>query len=169
MSTPYAGAETYHATIDVLEGTDPRNAESVAVALRQLADRAAWLAANIGGGGAPAPYEGSGQTTDATPLTLITIAAADLPDDSAFAIRGVGVSRSSTGDALIHEFRFLFKKVAGVLSGAHSSDSTFGDSSLSGATVDALASSGDLLIQVTGLGGVTIDWAINFPSVVRAP
>jgi hypothetical protein len=50
VSTPYAGNLIFPATITVLEDSDLKDAQSVAVALEQLADRTAYLNGIITGG-----------------------------------------------------------------------------------------------------------------------
>lgn len=105
MATPYAGEETFHATITTIDGTDEQTAESVSVPLRELADRTAWLEANSGGGGGGgggltkfAEGESTDPPNDTIPVVSLTAIGAGADVDAALVPKGEGALLAAVPD-----------------------------------------------------------------------
>jgi hypothetical protein len=103
-------------------------------------------------------YRQDGATTNATPLSLLTIA---LPTAGNASIDVFVVARDSGGNSKSFKFSVGAKSVGGVATvlGAVASLLAVGDAGAAAWTATAVASSGNIVIQVTGALATNIDWS----------
>ena len=112
---------------------------------------------------APSSFMGRARTTDAaTPTLLATI---PVPTGAIVTISFIGNARDVTagtvGDGFSKQILWQFKNIAGTVTAASTngvSPATVFDTSMSTCAVAATASGTNVVINVQGIAGVTIDW-----------
>lgn len=99
-----------------------------------------------------------GQTTNATPLTLLTI---PLPAAGNVVVQAFVVARDTAGNSKSFNVNAGGKSVASVATvlGAVTSLLSVGDAGAALWTATLIASGSDLVVQVTGAAATTIDWS----------
>lgn len=112
----------------------------------------------------------TGQTTNATPLTILTYAHLDA---ACMASEAVVQARDAAGNVKTWKLALVTKRTAGGNTAAVGSLQNLmtaqGDSALSSAAATISASGTNVVVQVTGIAATTINWRVVYTCEIHQP